>query len=179
MKERAQNRIETVSGEIRHDSYASTYATALDLCLQGIMSPSTLGIDVKKLDNAEAQREKEKVTLYTRNAIIEALQPTLEKLIKATITAYYRSILEDAPEYDVTVSFQDYANPSFESQIETIGKGKMQGILSIEACVEELYGDDKTEEWKAEEVERLKQEQGVVQMDEPALSADAIWSGLN
>lgn len=176
MRERAGNEIKTVSGEIRHDSYMATYSTALDLCLQGIMSPSTLGIDVKKLDNAEAQREKEKVTLYTRNAIIEALQPVLERLVEETIRTYYRSLLEPEPEYEVTVTFQDYANPSFESQIETVGKGKVQGIMSIEACVEELYGDDKTEEWKEEEVARLKKEQGLEEFEEPAIEADVIWN---
>ena len=51
------------SPTIQHESYLSTYITALDLCLQGLISPSTLGIDVKKLDNADAQREKEKATL--------------------------------------------------------------------------------------------------------------------
>lgn len=175
MKERATNKIETVSGDIKHESYIATYTTALDLCLQGIMSPSTLGIDVKKLDNAEAQREKEKVTLYTRNAIIEALQPALEKLVKEVIKTYYRSIFEPEPEYEVTVTFQDYANPSFESQIETVGKGKMNGIMSIEACVDELYGDDKTNEWKEEEVARLKKEQGLEEFEEPMVAED-IWN---
>jgi len=175
MKERAENKIVTASGEIKHDSYLATYVTALDLCLQGIISPSTMGVDVKKLDNAEAQREKEKVTLYTRDTIIEVLQPVLEKLIREVITVYYRSIGEVEPEYEVTVTFQDYANPSFESQIETVGKGKMQGIMSIEACVEELYGDNKDEEWKEAEVARLKKEQGIEEFEEPALSADIVW----
>ena len=174
MKERAGNKIVTEAGDIRHDSYAATYAAALELCLQGIISPSTLGVDIKKLDNAEAQREKEKVTLYTRDAIIETLTPTIEKLIITTLSAYFLSIGTPAPEYTVVVSFQDYANPSFESQIETIGKGRTQGILSIEAAVEELYGDDRTEEWKAEEVARLKNEQGYAEVPEPMVGAD-IW----
>ena len=153
----------------------ATYATALELCLQGIMSPATLGIDVKKLDNAEAQREKEKVTLYTRDAITEALQPQLEQVVRVAISAYYRMAGMEVPEYDVDITFQDYANPSFESQIETIGKGRTQGILSIEACVEELYGDDRSDEWKAEEVARLKAEQGLTEVDEPAV-ADDMWA---
>jgi hypothetical protein len=176
MKERADNKIVTESGEIRHESYMATYATALDLCLQGILSPSTLGVDVKKLDNAEAQREKEKVTLYTRDAIIEALQPCLEQLVEETITVYYRTRLEEVPDYECTVSFQDYANPSFESQIETVGKGRAQGILSIEACVQELYGDDKDDAWKEEEIARLKAEQGIVSMEEPAINAEVVWN---
>ena len=59
MSENNDGKINTESAPIQHDSYLATYITALDLCLQGIISPSTLGIDVKKLDNAEAQREKE------------------------------------------------------------------------------------------------------------------------
>lgn len=179
MKERADNKIIVASGEIKHDSYTATYVTALDLCLQGIISPSTMGVDVKKLDNAEAQREKEKVTLYTRDTIIEVLQPVLEKLIREVITVYYRSIGEVEPNYEVTVTFQDYANPSFESQIETVGKGKMNGIMSIEACVEELYGDNKDDAWKEEEVARLKREQGIVELEEPAISADVVWENYN
>ena len=170
--EHANNRISTESAGIQHDSYMATYATALDLCLQGFMSPSTLGVDVKKLDNAEAQREKEKVTLYTRDAIIEVLQPKLQELVKVTINAYYRMLKETAPDYSVDITFQDYANPSFESQIETVGKGRASGILSIEACVEELYGDDKDKEWKDEEIQRLKSEQGLVEMEEPSLNLD-------
>ena len=172
MKERAGNKISTESGDIKHDSYMATYSTALDLCLQGIMSPATLGVDVKKLDNAEAQREKEKVTLYTRDAIIEALQPKLQEVVKATIRAYYRSLGQTEPEYNVDVTWQDYANPSFESQIETVSKGRQGGILSIEACVEELYGDDRDEEWKKEEIERLKAEQGLAEVEEPAVNLD-------
>ena len=174
MRESANSQITSTSAEIRHDSYMATYSTALDLCLQGVMSPATLGVDVKKLDNAEAQREKEKVTLYTRDAIIEALEPALQKLVNVAIGAYYRSLGQATPDYTVTITWQDYANPSFESQIETIGKGKQSGIMSIEACVEELYGDSRDDEWKEEEVKRLKAEQGIVEMDEPMV-AEEVW----
>lgn len=44
MAEGTVNKIELVQGNIPHESYLATYITALDLCLQGIMSPSTLGI---------------------------------------------------------------------------------------------------------------------------------------
>ncbi len=39
--------------------------------------------------------------------------------------------------------------------------------MSIEACVDELYGDTRDKEWKEEEVKRLKAEQGVMEMEEP------------
>ena len=93
MREGQKNEISTQQPAIPHDSYLATYVTALDLCLQGILSPSTLGIDVKKLDNAEAQREKEKATLYTRNTVIEALQETLPELVSACINADRKSVV--------------------------------------------------------------------------------------
>lgn len=174
MSENAENKIDTEQPSIPHDSYLASYTTALDLCLQGIISPSTLGIDVKKLDNAEAQREKEKATLYTRNAIVEALQDTLPELIGVCVNAY-QVLHGHAPEnIEVDIPFGEYANPSFESQVETVAKGKQGGIMSIEASVEELYGDSKNEAWKAEEVARLKNEQGISVMgDEPGVNQSA------
>ena len=166
-RENSTNEITLHQPQILHESYLATYCTALDLCLQGIISPSTLGIDVKKLDNAEAQREKEKTTLYTRNAIIEAIQETLPDLVIACISAANILRGKTLEEVSVEISFGEYANPSFESQVETIGKGKTQGVMSIEACVDELYGDSKSEEWKKEEVARLKTEQGIVVLEEP------------
>ena len=45
--------------------------------------------------------------------------------------------------------------------------------MSIEQSVEELYGDTWTREEKDAEVARLKAEQGIVEMDEPAVNLDA------
>jgi len=174
MGEEAKREIRLIQGNIPHESYLSTYITALDLCLQGLISPSTLGIDVKKLDNAEAQREKEKATLYTRNKIVEAMQNTLPKVINTTIKAWDTWNKKSVEDIEVEVPFGEYANPSFESQVETVGKGKTQGIMSIEACVEELYGDSKDEEWKAEEIKRLKAEQGIMETEEPALNMEGV-----
>ncbi len=173
MSEDGKNQITAVQPSIAHDSYLASYCTALDLCLQGIISPSTLGIDVKKLDNAEAQREKEKTTLYTRNAIIEALQETLPELISAAVNAYHILHNETLEEVEVNIKFKEYANPSFESQVETVAKAKQGGIMSIERCVEELYGDSLDKHCKEEEIARLKAEQGIQDMEEPAVNMAA------
>ena len=126
------------------------------------MSPSTVVIDTKKLDNAEAQREKEKTTLYTRNMIIEALEKALPKLVNVTLQAYDAFTEKSMPdEIKVTVKFGEYASPSFEALIETLSKAKASNLMSIESLVDELYGDSKDEDWKAEEVERLKNELGI------------------
>ncbi len=64
MSEKADNKVNTEQPAIPHDSYLASYCTASGPLPTGRhQSQSTLGIDVKKLDNAEAQREKEKATL--------------------------------------------------------------------------------------------------------------------
>lgn len=174
LDEHGVNKITLEQPTIPHDSYIASFTNALDLCLQGLISPSTLGIDIKKLDNAEAQREKEKTTLYTRNAIIDELQETLPLLVETCINAYNTLLTKSIEEIEVSVTFGEYANPSFESQVETIGKAKTQGIMSIEATVEELYGDTKEQEWKEQEVARLKAEQGITVMEEPGINTEGV-----
>lgn len=170
MSEYGKNEIKVTQPSIPSENYLQSYITALDACLQGIVSPSTLGIDVKKLDNAEAQREKEKTTLYTRNKIIESLQECLPLLINNLLKSYdaflNKSIGDDIT---VTIEFGEYANPSFEAVVETISKAKSGGIMSIEAAVDELYGDSKDEDWKTKEIKRLKEEQGIAELEEPMI----------
>lgn len=168
MSETGKNQIKTESPTIQTDSYMSTYITALDLALEGIISPSTLGIDTKKLTdpNATAQREKEKTTLYTRGKIVEAINNTIPALVDKVFKFNNTYNKKPIADIDVSVEFGEYANPSFEAQVETVGKAKTGGIMSIERCVEELYGDSMTDEEKQEEIARLKAEQGIIETEE-------------
>ncbi|MDO4974968.1 MAG: capsid protein [Alphaproteobacteria bacterium] len=172
LQENAKNQITLDQPQIPHDSYLATYITALDLCLQGLISPSTLGIDTKKLDNAEAQREKEKTTLYTRNRIVETIQNAVPKFIQIAINSYLVSVKKPVQEVKCNINFGEYANPSFESQVETVGKAKTQGIMSIERCVEELYGDTLTDDEKSQEVQRLQHEQGITTLEDNLILGD-------
>ncbi|MBQ3460310.1 MAG: phage portal protein [Solobacterium sp.] len=177
MSENAQNKIQTEQPDIPAENYLQTYITFLDLCLQGLISPSTLGIDTKKIDNAEAQREKEKATLYTRNAIVDALTPAIRKLVRYSLMAVDSHNQKENPavlDMAVDINFGEYANPSFEAVVETVGKAKTQGIMSTETCVDEMYGDSKDDDWKREEVARIKAEQGIQSMEEPDLQSDLI-----
>ena len=135
-----------------------------------------MGIDVKKLDNAEAQREKEKATLYTRNKMVDVLQQVVPRLVGSCIKAWQTLNRMPLTDVDVDVQFGEYANPSFESMVETVGRAKLHGIMSVEACVEELYGDTRDTEWKEREVRRLKAEQGMVMMDTPTVGV--TWEEL-
>lgn len=179
-KETIADKIDVVQPEIKSSNYLESYISFLDICLQGIISPSTLGIDTKKLDNAEAQREKEKTTLATRGNIVEMIQNTIPILMNNVLKAMDvwngRSVREDS---EITVNFGEYASPSFEATVETIGKARTNGIMSVEAAVEEMYGDSKDDGWKSEEVKRLKEEQGISEMSEPSINNVDGFGGVN
>lgn len=182
LTETGKNTIEVKQPIIPSENYLESYVSFLDLCLQGIISPSTLGIDTKKLDNAEAQREKEKTTMYTRNAIIGALEKTLPDLVRYSIMAMDSMQNREDPavlDINVNINFGEYANPSFEAVVETVSKARSGNVMSVEAAVDELYGDSKDDEWKAQEVQRIKEEQGVAQMSEPAVNTESGGFNIN
>lgn len=160
MKEGVQDTMQTVSEHLDYQGLLASYTSFLDMCLAGVISPSTLGIDVKKLDNAESQREKEKSTLYTRDTIVSVLEKVLPALIQRILYVY--DILEGNTldivenDYEVTIGFGQYANPSFETLLATIGDAVSKGVMSIPKAIDELYGDSMTPEEKAEEVARLE-----------------------
>lgn len=165
-----------VTGDFDYEKMLQGYITALDLCLQGLISPSTLGIDTKKLDNADAQREKEKVTQYTRNKVIRVLERVLP-LVVITCLKTYDKLNQKASkiEYEADADFGEYSSPSFEAVVETVSKARPgQTIMSIERSVEELYGDSLTQKEKEEEVKRLKEEAGIIQKDEPSIMSPII-----
>ena len=168
LAEDAKNEINMVQPEIRYEAFIESYAKALDMCLQGIISPATLGIDLKKLDNAEAQREKEKTTLYTRKKIVDELQEVIpeliNKLLKVNCILNNNKLIDDL---DITIDFGEYASPSFDDKVETVGKAKTYGVMSIEQCIEEMYGDTWTHEEKEEEIKRIKEQNGYLEADEP------------
>ena len=156
--EGAAEKIEVSQPSIDVAAYRESYAAFLDLALQGIMSPATLGIDLKKTDNAEAQREKEHITMHVRGKIVDALGETLPRLAAALLQTEDLLAGRPAGEYAPSVRFGEYASPDFGSTVETVALGRSAGIISVEQAVEELYGDSWTAEEKAAEAERIRQE---------------------
>lgn len=156
-------KIEVVQPDIKYEAFVTAYTNAVLMCLQGLVSPATLGIDVGKMSSADAQREKKDVTGNTRNTITTALEKALPQLISAMLKTY-DNIQNKAPEdVDVTVSFGEYGAPSFDSRVETVGKASTYGVMSVETQVEELWGSSKDDEWKKAEVKRILSEKGIEQ----------------
>lgn len=174
MKEDAAKQIEVVQPEIRYQAYLSSYCSILDMCLQGIISPATLGIDVTKMASGEAQREKKDVTGITRNTITEVLEDVLPNVVVLLLKVYDTMQAKDPGEYACEITFGEYGAPDFDSRIESVSKASTSGIMSTEAQVDELWGDSKDKEWKAEEVARIKAEKGISEDSEPAVGDDLI-----
>lgn len=171
-RENASNEIKVVQPDIKTAAYLETYIAQLDMCLQGLISPSTIGVDVKKTDNAEAQREKEKVTLYTRQTVLEILEQVLEKLGNIAINAYNIQYNNEIEDIDLKADFGEYANPSDESVLELLSNP--DAPMSIETKIDQYWGDKKTDKWKEEEAARIKSERGIIQMDEPTFTNDNL-----
>ncbi|MGM8204938.1 capsid protein [Clostridium perfringens] len=163
LAEDAKNEIDMKQANINYEAYVESYSNAIDMCLQGIISPSTLGIDLKKTDNAEAQREKEKTTLYTRGKMVDILTELVNIILKTNDVLNKKN----TGEYEVSIVFGEYASPSFDSVVETVGKAKTYGVMSIEQCIEEMYGDTWTDEEKEEEIQRIKKQNGYLVAEEP------------
>ena len=92
------------------------------------------------------------------------------KIAQSTLTE--GGSVEIPENYTIDVQFGEYANPSFEAQVETVGKAAATNTMSIEAQVEELWGDTKDDKWKKEEVNRIKNEKGIIEMPEPSINKD-------
>lgn len=166
-KENAQDEIKTIQPEIRYEAFLASYTATLNMCLQGVMSPATLGIDVGKMSSAEAQREKKDVTGITRNAITSALEEALPQVAQIALAA--QDILSGgtAGTYNATVTFGEYGAPDFDSRVQTVGSAAGSGVMSIEAQVDELWGSSKDDEWKKQEVARIRYERGITELPEP------------
>lgn len=169
MSEREGDKVEMVQPDIKYDAFVSTYTQALLMCLQGFISPATLGIDVGKMSSGEAQREKKDVTGDTRNTITAVLEKALPQLINIILKTYDNMLGAAPEERDVTVSFGEYGAPDFDSRVETVGKAATYGVMSTETQVDELWGSSKDDEWKTAEVSRIKSEKGLLTADEPSV----------
>lgn len=150
----------------------------IEEALVGLLSPSTLGFDLKKTDNAESQREKEKTTLYTRSAIVETLSEALIDFCSSALRSYYELHGMQKEVSDVSVEFGDYAAPDSSTLIEMLTKTDIDKLFSRRTRLDIFWGDSKSEEWKDAEEKRMDEERGVVEVSEPDFGFDDFDDGF-
>ena len=126
--------------------FAQSDAPALPLLpqpLNGPLPPAPLRIDIAKKEKAAAQREKERVTIFTRNGLIdgetEILKEVLTQLTMAKEFMDTGMITKTA--YNISVKFNEFADDSFENKLDVLGKAYDMEEISADMYIEKLYGD--------------------------------------
>jgi hypothetical protein len=154
------SQIQTTQPSINFAQYDQESVSILNMILTGVLSPATMGIDLAKKDNADAQREKEKVTIMTRNNIILKQKRIVSKLIELTLLVedYINNpqITEFQNYSDISVDFDEFANPSFENQLSVLGSALQAGNISVDRFIELLWGDALSEQEKQKEKEYVE-----------------------
>lgn len=156
---------------INFESYSNAAIQILLQILNGIISPATIGLDIAKKDNAESQREKEKVTIFTRNGVIGVEKPTQESLMIQLLIAdellhsdkNYNSIElpEDEEGWGVSVKYDEFADASFEAKLETVLTAWQGGIMSDDMAIEYLHKDspDDVKERELNFIKKVREEE--------------------
>lgn len=154
-----QGEIKTTQPQLNFQQYSQKCMDDLSMILTGILSPATMGIDVAKKDNADAQREKEKITLMTRNNIIDEEEKIIKKLLKLCLMLqdYMTNGKISLVDYDVSVKFEEFASPSFDSKVKTLLPLYQAQAISTEMFVDKLYEDSLSDEERQKEVEAIKE----------------------
>ena len=176
--------ITTTQPKLDLGQYNENEIAIIKIILMGIISPSTLGLSNGDSDKSSATsaKEKEKVTIMTRNKIINRTSKQLKKLLQLCLivedvmgreNAISKGIdvkneikVEKGDENgkksyefdnyrDVEVTFSEFADPSFESKIASLGPSWRDGEISTEKYVLILWGDKLSQEDREREVKWL------------------------
>lgn len=150
--------VQITQPSIEFSRYSDHAVQILLQILNGILSPATLGIDIAKKDNAAAQREKEKVTIFTRNALINGEERILRSLMEQMLMAkeFMDTGAVSVHAYDISVKFNEFADDSFENKLEALGKAYDMEEISTDMYLNKLYGDTLSDEERAAEKEFLE-----------------------
>lgn len=145
MAEGRENKVDVEQPDINTNEYLEAYQLYLQQICLGVIALCSLGIEDDKINNNSlAAKEKEKVTIVTRNQIIETFTEILKELITKILTIQGIKIDED----DINISFNAYQSPCFESRLSAMNTASQYGSMSTRNIVDELYGDDKDEIFK-------------------------------
>ena len=151
--------VQVTQPQLNFKQYSDECVDIIARIIHGIISPATLGIDLAKRDNAEAQREKEKVTIFTRNNIIDSETVILQDLCSQLLCAYefMNSGKITHKEYDISVKFSEFADDSFENKLQKLGEAYNAENLSDKMFMTKLYGDTLSDAEFEEELKWLKE----------------------
>lgn len=149
--------IEVTQPEIRISEYKSAIEGLERLAVSGWMSPATIGLESSATSNADASREREKVTRRTVDICRERLKKAIKRIVRQMM------ILQDLtdgkeiePIDDVIVRFPPFSGPSFESRANVLTPMYTNKAMSPDMFVKMLYKGELSAQEESIEIERLK-----------------------
>jgi len=165
----------TVQPKVDFSQYSNHAISILLQIVAGFMSVASLGIDIAKKDNAEAQREKEKVTIFTRNTIVKKATEQWKQVSTEALCA--QELMDTGAiskhGYDISVVFDEFADDSFEAKSETLLMLYNAGVMTPEMFVKALYSG-KSKKSMQEVLDYIKAEKA---MENPVASGMVPGAG--
>lgn len=147
----ASNLIQIIQGEINSDKYLAGIATIIMYaCNKAGLHPLTLGLTgVESIAaSQESQAEREKTSLRSREMKLDSWRRELKKLYEMVLQADDIIKEQDIKEYDISIDFGDFTNPSKENIITLLSAAITSGVLSIKEAQSMYYDEDKDEDQK-------------------------------
>lgn len=147
--------VEVTQPQINSGEYESQAEYLKMSFLDGFMAPATMGINLSKTESQGSQREKEKQTIFTKNALLNEEVPFVESILNQILCAieFLNTGANTVMDWGVSVGFDELANTAFESKIQFLANALANNAISPEMFVEKMYGDTIPEEIRKREVE--------------------------
>ena len=138
--------VQVTQPAVNFEAYDAAAVEGVKFFLHGWMSPATMGIDVSKQSTQESQREKEKITLFTKQKFSSRDQRALQALFKGVLCL--DEWMHSNPhkitklDYQVSVKYPDFADNSFEERLQILGDALNDGNISPQEYMHRLYMDE-------------------------------------
>lgn len=160
----AKNLIQIVQGDINSEKYLKGIATLIMYaCNKAHLHPITLGLTgVESIAaSQESQAEREKTSLRSREMKLNSWRRELKRLYKMVLQA--DDIINDKEigDYDISIDFGDFTNPSRENVINLLNTAITSGLLNIKDAQDMYFDDDKDKDQKELSYVRTLVERGI------------------
>lgn len=149
ISEEGQGTVEYKQGDLRSEKHELAFKTTLTQLLNAVgLSPLSIGVTgLESIDSsAESQRERERVSIRTRERKAEVLEEALNSFLSALLVA--DDILHSndgqsahTQEYDVNFMFNDYMIKSKEQKIAEMEVAIRTGVVDLWTAIEYIYDD--------------------------------------
>ena len=151
--------VQTTQPTVDFNRYGQAVIDTMSQILSGIMSPATMGININLGNNNVTQRDKERVTIATRNHITKEEEHILKNVFNDLLccSEYLKEGKISKKKYDISVKWSEFIDTSFEEKAGLLSAMLDNGDISPEMYIEKLYGDVLNDEEKKRELKYLKE----------------------